>query len=134
MYADRELVLETEGASIRIYPPTFAGNRNENSLCLLLVAENCVILITGDRSGTGERALLRTAQIPDVDILVAGHHGAAGATCEQLLRVCRPETVCISVSSDNPYGHPAPQLLQRLQEFGCTVFRTDRHGTIILRR
>lgn len=134
VYADRELVLETEGASIRIYPPTFAGNRNENSLCLLLVAENCVILITGDRSGTGERALLRTAQIPDVDILVAGHHGAAGSTCEQLLRVCRPETVCISVSPDNPYGHPAPQLLQRLQEFGCTVFRTDRHGTIILRR
>lgn len=134
VYADRDLLLEMEQASIRIFTPTFAGNSNENSLCLLLVAENCVILITSDRSGVGERALLRTADIPDVDILMAGHHGAASSTCEQLLQACRPETVCISVSPENPYGHPAPQLLQRLQEFGCTVFRTDRHGTIILRR
>lgn len=134
VYATDDLLLTLEDASIRIFVPTFDGNSNENSLCLLLDTEKCDILITGDRSGVGERALLRTADIPDVDILVAGHHGSRNSTCQELLSAARPETVCISVSADNSYGHPAPELLQRLADHGCTVYRTDRHGTIILRR
>ena len=52
----------------------------------------------------------------------------------ELLEAVRPETVLISVSENNVYGHPAPELLKRLAEFGCTVCRTDESGTIIIRR
>lgn len=134
VYAENDLLLTIGNTEIKIFVPTFEGNRNEKSLCLLLDAKKCVILITGDRSGVGERALLRSSHIPDVDILVAGHHGSKSATCEELLRVCRPETVCISAGRDNSYGHPAPELLKRLSAFGCAVFRTDIHGTITIRR
>ena len=96
--------------------------------------ENCDILITGDRSDFGERMLLRNAQLPDVDVLVAGHHGAADAASEELLRAVTPETVLISVKENNYYGHPSDILLQRLDAFGCGVFRADNHGTIMIRR
>ena len=103
-------------------------------MCVLFETENCAILITGDRSAFGERLLLRKTQLPNVDALVAGHHGSADATSRELLEAVKPETVIISVGEGNVYGHPATALLQRLQEFGCSVFRTDLHGTIVYRR
>lgn len=119
---------------IRLFPPTFPGNGNEKSLCVLFDTEKCDILITGDRDGYGERSLLRNAEIPDVDILIAGHHGAASSTCEELLAAVKPEIVCISAGAGNFYGHPAPALLQRLAAYGCDIFRTDIQGTITIRR
>ena len=58
--------------------------------------------------------LLRQQDLPDVDILVAGHHGSGYSTTDELLDAVTPETVLISLSEDNNYGHPDPQLLQRL--------------------
>ena len=126
-------ILFGEG-KIQIFAPTYPGTGNEKSLCVLFDTEKCDILITGDRNGFGERMLLRSADIPDVDVLIAGHHGSKNSTCEELLAAVLPEIVCISAGEDNSYGHPAPKLLERLAEFGCTVYRTDQNGSIIIRR
>lgn len=135
VYASENLSLDYDGTVIHIYAPAaFSANGNENSLCILFDTKKCDILITGDRSGSGERMLLRSADIPDVDILIAGHHGSNNSTCEELLQSVRPEIVCISVGADNPYRHPAPELLERLGGFGCTVYRTDENGDILIRR
>ena len=120
--------------TISLYPADFPGNSNEKSVCVLFDTKKCDILVTGDRDGYGERSLLRNADIPDVDVLVAGHHGAASSTCEELLAAVKPELVCISVGAGNFYGHPAPALLQRLAALGCQVYRTDVQGTITIRR
>jgi len=134
VYAQQDLILEYENTSIKIFTPTFPGTANEKSLCVLFETENCAILITGDRDGFGERMLLRNAHIPDIDILIAGHHGSANSTCEELLSAVHPELVCISAGRNNLFGHPAPELLERLEKFRCTVYRTDKHGTITIRR
>ena len=134
VYAKNDLLISDGNTEISIFAPVYRGVDNEMSLCILLETKKCDILITGDRNGFAERSLLRHARIPDVDILIAGHHGARDATCEELLQAVQPEIVCISVGAENPYGHPAPELLKRLEEFGCTVYRTDRDGTITIRR
>lgn len=134
IYAGQRLEIMFGEACIRIYPADFPGNRNEKSLCVLFDTEKCDILITGDRDGFGERSLLRNADIPDVDVLIAGHHGSADSTCTELLEAVKPEIVCISAGFGNPYGHPAPSLLQRLADFGCEIYRTDLQGTITIRR
>lgn len=132
VWEDLELAFGT--ASLQIYGPVYSGLDNENSLCVLFDTEKCDILITGDRSAFGERMLMRKRSLPDVDILVAGHHGAADSTSEELLKAVTPETVLISVAQENIYGHPSPALLERVEAFGCTVYRTDQHGTITIRR
>lgn len=134
VYAAQDLHLHAGDTGITVYAPTFPGSGNEKSLCVLFDTEKCDILITGDRDAFGERMLLRAAEIPPVDILIAGHHGSKHSTSEELLAAVSPEIVCISAGEDNSYGHPAPELLQRLAAFGCTVYRTDLHGTIIIRR
>ena len=134
VYATEDLVLRDGAAEIRIFAPNFEGNSNEMSLCLLLDTEKCDILITSDRSAWGERLLLHQLGAVDVDILMAGHHGSGNSTCEGLLSAVRPEIVCISAGEDNAYGHPAEALLERLRQFGCSVYRTDLQGTITFRR
>ena len=119
---------------IRIFPGISGSTANEKGLCVLLESETCDILITGDRSEFGERLLLGQYDLPQVDYLIAGHHGAKNSTCPALLETVRPDTVIISAGRDNPYGHPATETLARLQKFGCTVLRTDQCGTIIIRR
>ena len=72
-------------------------------------------------------------QLPDLEILLAGHHGSRTSTSWELLNATRPEIVLISVGEDNRYGHPTQETLDRLDLFGCQVYRTDLEGTIILR-
>lgn len=134
MYVSENTVLSYGTTEMTIYGPTFAAESNENSLCILFDTEKCDILITGDRSSFGERLLLRENMLPKVDVLIAGHHGSKYSTCEELLQAVQPDAVIISVSADNSYGHPAEELLQRLAQFGCAVYRTDQNGTIIVRR
>ena len=106
---------------------------NESSLCILFQPEECDILITGDRSAAGEQALIANAELPDVEILIAGHHGSRDSTSWELLNETRPEIVIISVGDGNYYGHPNRETLNRLKLFGCGIYRTDREGTIIFR-
>ena len=106
---------------------------NENSMCILFQAGNCDILITGDRGISGEAALLEQLDLPKLEFLVAGHHGAPGSTLRRLLDKTQPEVVAISLRKNNYYGHPDKDLLFRLAFYGIQVRRTDLEGTIIFR-
>lgn len=125
--------LDVDGGKITLYPAKPGVNDNESSVCVLFQRGNCDILITGDRSSTGERALLEAVQLPHLELLVVGHHGSSYATSDDLLLATRPKAAVISVGADNPYGHPHSEVLERLSRYGCRIYRTDLQGTIIFR-
>lgn len=126
--------LKLATGTLTFFPSEASKISNENSVCILFESEECVILITGDRSRTGEKELLRKYLLPDVDILVAGHHGSQNATSPELLQAVRPELVIISAGANNRYGHPSQETLNRLSDFGCKIFRTDLQGAVLVRR
>ena len=76
--------------------------------------------------------LLEYAPIPDLELLVAGHHGSKHSTSEALLEATKPEIVLISTGY-NTYGHPSEELLYRLYKTGIKVYRTDVCGEISIR-
>ena len=133
-FVQEDLLLRWECGSMTVFAPILSSSDNESGLCVLFRGENCDILITGDLSSLGEKLLLREKDIPDLTALVAGHHGSKSSTCEELLDKTMPEYAFISVSPDNYYGHPHADVLKRLEEHGCTIYRTDQHGTVIFRR
>ena len=126
--------LDLETGKITLFPGKPKADDNENSMCVLFQPKNCDILITGDRSAVGERALLKQTELPQLELLIAGHHGSHLATSFDLLLATQPQAVAISVGKNNRYGHPREEVLERLDRFGCMVFRTDLQGTIIFRR
>ena len=128
-----DVMLTYENTKLSIFGPVVPDSGNESSLAILLQSKEYDILITGDRSGFGERLLLKTAQIPQVDVLVVGHHGSKTSTCAELLAAVKPEIAVISVG-ENRFGHPAKEVLDRLAVSGCVVYRTDLNGNIVLRR
>lgn len=114
---------------------SYPGGRSENTrgLMILLHAGQLDALVTGDAGKTAERWLAQSLEPGAADVLVVGHHGSAGAACEELLTTLGAHTALISVGY-NTYGHPAPETLRRLEALGYTVRRTDEEGTVILTR
>lgn len=49
---------------------------------------------------------------------------------QDFLRAVGGQVAAISVGDDNPYGHPSPELVGLLQDFGALVARTDTDGTV----
>ncbi len=140
-YGTEVLYVEVSPAEIQfgsgrltVYPPVAYGSDNEACLTVLATFGDYDILATGDMSIASEQLLLKMYDLPDIETLVAGHHGAKNATGEALLETTRPELVIISVGENNPYGHPAPETLARIAAAGAAVQRTDENGTITIRR
>ncbi len=119
--------------NLTIFPSSNTEDSNESSLCILFQTGEYDILITGDRGMDGEEELMEMTELPQLELLVAGHHGSAGSTGLDLLMQTMPEVVAISVGEDNSYGHPAEKMLERLEVVGCEILRTDQMGTITFR-
>ncbi len=119
-------------AALRLYPPLGAGDANEEGLSVLCSSGEFDVLITGDMADSTERKLLAAYDLPDIEVLMVGHHGSKYATSEELLDAVTPEAAVISVG-ENTYGHPTPETLARLEERGIPVYRTDERGTVLLR-
>lgn len=127
---------EVEGfapARIRMLGPVPGMQDNNASLVMLLEYGKVRILLTGDLEAAGEEALIRDGLAEDIDILKLGHHGSRSSTSDALLEQFKPEVALISVGQRNRYGHPAPEVLRRLEAHGIAEYRTDRLGTIWIR-
>lgn len=123
--------LEFGRGALTIFPPVGEAGDNERGLAILASAGENDFLITGDMDAATEAKLLAAYDLPDIEALIAGHHGSKYAASQALLEALRPETACISVGS-NSYGHPTEETLLRLARQGCDIYRTDLHGTVHL--
>lgn len=119
--------------TVQLYAPLGAGETNEAGLTCLVSNGDFDTLITGDMGADVEQQLLTHAALPDLEVLVAGHHGSKSSTSEQLLAATAPDYAFLSVGEHNSYGHPAQETLERLAAAGCRIYRTDLQGTITLR-
>jgi competence protein ComEC len=126
-------ILQTEDFPMTIISAAEESTGNDSSLCVLFQPEDYDILITGDRDIGGENTLLEQYPIPELELLVVGHHGSASSTGFELLQATSPAMAVISVGSDNDYGHPSKETLNRLSIVDCRVWRTDTDGTLIFR-
>ena len=115
-----------------VFAPLGVGDPNEE--CLLIRGDfgDFEFLVTGDAGGDVERLLSVLYELGDMELLVVGHHGSRYSTSEALLDAITPEAAFISVGADNDYGHPAPEVLERLEKRGIRVWRTDLDGNASL--
>ncbi len=112
------------------------GEIDENGQCIVtaLHYQDFDALLTGDVHGEGEEQVLDKLKQSQVhyEVLKVAHHGSRLSTSAEFLDEVRPNAGIISVGVNNSYGHPGAELLERLNEVGCMVYRTDRDGAIIV--
>ena len=105
---------------------------DNNGIVLKLTWDKVSFLFTADIREEveleliGQRANLKSA------VLKVAHHGSKTSTTSQFLAAVDPEVAVISVGADNPFGHPSPEVLERLiDRLGeDNVYRTDENDTI----
>ena len=130
-YVTEETQTAVGEASLTLYPPVGEGGENELGLTILCSAGEFDTLITGDMDSRTERVLVSSYPLPDIEVLLVGHHGSRYSTSGELLSAVMPEVGVVSVGS-NSYGHPTRDALLRLTDAGVTVYRTDLQGNIYI--
>lgn len=133
LVVDDTRTLPLGGAELTLFPPLGGGTSNESGLFALCTAGDFDTLITGDADAFVEKMLIRYQPIPDIELLVVGHHGSKNSSCEEFLRAAAPELAVISAGANNSYGHPDPETLERLEALGAQIHRTDQEGTVTVR-
>jgi competence protein ComEC len=106
--------------------------KNNDSLVLRLKFGDRTLLFPGDAEKAAERTMLSENSGADLhaDILKIGHHGSKNSTMPDFLSAVNPQIAIISSGEDNPYGHPSPEVLDRLETAGVRTLRTDTNGAI----
>ena len=66
------------------------------------------------------------------DVLKVGHHGSTYSSSINFLNKVKAKYAIVSVGSNNRYDHPIQSILDRWQNSGAKIYRTDLNGTIIV--
>ena len=104
---------------------------NENSIVMKLECFNTSILFTGDISQNIEEQLVgKYSTILKSDILKVAHHGSKTSSAEEFIEAVKPKVALIGVGKNNKFGHPNGDIIQRLEESGAKICRTDEDGEI----
>jgi len=106
--------------------------RNDDSIVLEVLYADVAILLTGDISADIERAIASRLTPARIRILKVAHHGSRTSTSQELLDAWRPQIAVISCGRGNSFGHPAPEVIERLKSVGVTIYRTDRDGEVTI--
>ena len=102
---------------------------NDTSVVLELKFENSSFLFTGDISDKVEKQLIEKYGSLESKVLKVAHHGSKTSSSSDFIEIVNPATAVISVGK-NSYGHPAQEVLQRLEQFGIQVLITKELNDI----
>ena len=104
---------------------------NDASIVMRVVYGETEFLLTGDAPiWVEDRIVSAYGTALESDVLKAGHHGSRTSTGASWLSVVDPEIVVVSAGKDNSYGHPHPEVLERVTASGASVVSTIDEGTI----
>ena len=106
---------------------------NEHNTVYMIHYKGIKIMVTGDLLEEDEHKMVDYYNDTDVlecDILKVAHHGSKSSSSEEFLDAAKPKIAVIQCGRNNFYGHPHKQTLERLEERGIKVFRTDISGAV----
>jgi beta-lactamase superfamily II metal-dependent hydrolase len=89
-------------------------------------------IFAGDATSDAERDMLDAGADIRATVLDVGHHGSRTSSSEDFLLAASPQIAVISCAEDNSYGHPHREVIERLNELGAEILRTDIDGTIVI--
>lgn len=134
--AGKTLVIGGARVSILAPPQDYLPDeepKNNDSLVMRVQYKERSFLLTGDAESAVEERLLADGLAGRVDVLKVGHHGSRTSSTEAFLDTIQPAFAMISDGAGNPFHHPHPDVVRRLQAHHSEVLRTDLDGLIRFR-
>ena len=104
---------------------------NDTSLIMKLIYGDFSVLFTGDSGIEIEQELIHNKNL-NCDILKVAHHGSPTSSSDEFIKAISPAYAVIPVGI-NKFGHPSQYVIDRLENNGATVMRTDLEGAIVIK-
>ena len=89
-------------------------------------------LIPGDISAAIEKQIIKSKIDLRRDVLVVPHHGSNYSSSAEFIKAVACRYAIVSAGKANVFHHPHPSTLQRYNDAGGNIFRTDRDGAVTL--
>ena len=109
-----------------------SGDLNGSSIVTKLTFGDMSFLFTGDADTSSEKEILSLGYDVRSTILKVGHHGSSASTSDDFLDAVSPEAVIIMCGTDNSYGHPHKETMEKLNDSDIAIYRTDIDGNIVV--
>lgn len=121
----KQLIPDQGGARVSVLAAnvedtTVNSEKNTRSIVLKVTFNNFDAILTGDATFDTENDIMNrfTANFLDVELLKIGHHGSrATSTSSNWAAKVKPEIAVVSSAYSNSYGHPASNVIARLEQF-----------------
>ena len=120
----------TTGGKLEVLHSGNGSDLNNCSLVLRMTYGATKVLLTADIEREAEARLVASGKTIQADILKVPHHGSRSSSTRDFLQQVQPKVAVISCGEDNEYGYPKPDVLQRLEEVGAAIYRTDTQGHV----
>lgn len=89
------------------------------------------VLAPGDSSTRAETTWASTLRnLEETRYLIVGHHGSRTSTGEHLLKRLSRLRLAIASARQRRFGHPHPEVLERLSRHHIPLLRTEDWGNI----
>ncbi len=121
------------GASFTVIAPNgdYGNDLNNWSVGIRLDYGDSRFVMCGDAESESEADILKNGIDLSADVLKAGHHGSSTSTSQAFLDRVSPAVAVIQCGKDNSYGHPHKETLEKFDERGIQVYRSDLDGTVV---
>ncbi|NOT64302.1 MAG: ComEC/Rec2 family competence protein [Acidobacteria bacterium] len=103
---------------------------NNASLVVRVRYGQRTFLLTGDIERETEARLVQEEPDLHADVLKVAHHGSRTSSTHDFLARIKPQHAIISAADPSPYGHPHPEVVERLQRAGAQLWATGKCGAI----
>lgn len=102
---------------------------NNFSAVLKITFGSNSFLFMGDAEESAEKEIKADVS---ADVVKVGHHGSDTSSSLNFVDRVSPQYAVIEVGDGNSYGHPNEQIVERWQNAGAQVLRTDIMGSIVI--
>ena len=103
---------------------------NDTGVVSRLIYGKISFLFSADITSKEEQKLINEKFNLQSDVLKVAHHGSKYSTSDIFLAAVAPKVAVISDGKNNSYGFPTVDVLQRLENSGIKIFRTDEAGDV----
>ncbi len=128
----RGAAFEFDGVQWQVLAPFADRTVSDNNASLVVRVRygQRTFLLTGDIEKETEARLVQEEPDLRADVLKVAHHGSRTSSTNDLLARVKPQHAIISAAHPSPFGHPHPEVVERLQRTGARLWTTGNCGAI----
>lgn len=115
-----------------LHPDKLSSDLHHTNIVIRAIYGDVAFMFTGDAERKTENSILASGVPVQAQILQLGHHGSRTSSGIEFVVAVNPQVAIYSAGVKNDYGHPHPEVVERMIRLGMDLYGTDVNGTVVV--